>query len=148
MREQEVMILIAEDDPGHVRLIQKNLKRVGISNQFLFFHDGQTILDFLFRRGEKPHRISGTAYLLLLDIRMPKVDGIEVLRQIKRDLNLRKIPVIMLTTTDNPREVEYCHSLGCSFYITKPIDYAQFVEALRRLGLFLKIVQLPTINGE
>jgi CheY-like chemotaxis protein len=78
---------------------------------------------------------------------MPKVDGIEVLRQIKEEKELRKIPVIMVTTTDDPREVEHCHLLGCSNYITKPVDYDKFVNAIRQLGLFLMIVQVPAING-
>jgi len=85
--------------------------------------------------------------VLLLDIRMPKMDGTEVLEQIKMDVELRKIPVIMLTTTDDPREVEHCHVLGCSNYITKPVEYDSFVDAIRRLGLFLSIVQVPAIYG-
>ena len=88
-----------------------------------------------------------TPYLLLLDIRIPKMDGIEVLRQVKQDEELRKLPVIMLTTTDDPREVEVCHNLGCSNYIVKPVDFDKFAEVLSRLGLFLKIVQVPQLNG-
>ena len=143
----EVVILIAEDDAGHASLIKKNLKRAGISNEIIHFKDGQETLDFLLRRGEGPHRVSDTGYLLLLDIRMPKVDGVEVLQQIKQDKELRKIPVIMITTTDDPREVEQCHSLGCSNYIAKPIDYDKFVESIRQLGLFLAVVEVPKING-
>jgi CheY-like chemotaxis protein len=142
-----VVILIAEDDAGHASLIKKNLKRAGISNEIIHFKDGQETLDFLLRRDEGPHRVSGTGYLLLLDIRMPKVDGVEVLQQIKQDKELRKIPVIMITTTDDPREVEHCHSLGCSNYIAKPIDYDKFVESIRQLGLFLAVVEVPKING-
>jgi CheY-like chemotaxis protein len=92
--------------------------------------------------------IQGRCYLLLLDIKMPKVDGVEVLRQIKSDPELRKIPVIMLTTTDDPREVDRCHTLGCSSYIAKPVDYDKFVMAIRQLGLFLAIVEVPRIDGE
>jgi CheY-like chemotaxis protein len=86
--------------------------------------------------------------VLLLDIRMPKVDGIEVLRQVKCDPELKKLPVIMVTTTDDPREIDRCHELGCSNYITKPVEYSQFVETIRRLGLFLLTVEVPTLNGE
>ena len=78
---------------------------------------------------------------------MPKIDGVEVLRRVKADEELKKIPVIMITTTDDPREVERCHELGCSNYLTKPIDYEKFVDAMRKLGLFLLVVQVPTING-
>lgn len=145
--EQEVVIVIAEDDEGHAALIKKNLKRAGILNQILHFHDGQELLDYLFRRGPGPHWEPGTAIVALLDIRMPKVDGIEVLRQIKQDPELRKIPVIMVTTTDDPREVEKCHAIGCSSYITKPVDYEKFIKAIRQLGLFLTVVQVPKIKS-
>ena len=140
-------ILIAEDDMGHAALISKNLKRSGISNSILHFKDGQEVLDFLFCTGLPPHRKSGESYLLLLDIRMPKVDGVEVLRRIKEDHELRKMPVIMITTTDDPREVEKCHIYGCSNYITKPIDYDKFVESIKKLGYFLMVVEVPAING-
>ena len=119
----EVVILIAEDDEGHARLIEKNLTRAGLRNPIERFLNGQAVLDFLFRRGEGSHRVLDTPYLLLLDIRMPQIDGIEVLRQLKQDPELRKVPVIMLTTTDDPREVERCHAIGCASYMVKPVDY-------------------------
>lgn len=144
----DVIILVAEDDEGHSNLIKKNLKRAGIVNEILLFIDGQEILNFLFRKGDGPHRKSGEAYILLLDIRMPKIDGVQVLEQIKTDPSLKKLPVIMITTTDDPREIENCHDMGCSTYITKPIDYDNFVNAIRQLGLFLSVVQVPIINGE
>ena len=143
----EVIVLIVEDDDGHARLIEKNLRRASIENEMLRFTDGQQILDFLFRRGKGRKREPLTSHLLLLDIRIPKMDGIEVLRQVKQDEELRKVPVIMLTTMDDPREVELCHNLGCSSYIVKPVDFAKFAEVLSRLGLFLKIVQVPQLNG-
>ena len=141
-------ILIAEDDMGHAALIQKNLRRAGITNDIVHFKDGQEALDFLYGRSTEPCFIEGTPYLLLLDIRMPKVDGVEVLRRVKDDSKLRKMPVIMITTTDDPREVANCHNLGCSNYITKPIEYDNFVEAIRQLGLFLMVVEVPEINGQ
>ena len=142
---REVSILIAEDDAGHARLIEKNLTRGGLSNRITRFDNGQAILDFLFRRGAgPPHREEGP-YLILLDIRMPQVDGIEVLRRIKTDPELRKIPVIMLTTTDDPREVERCHDIGCSSYIVKPVDYDKFAEAIKSLGLYISLMQVPEI---
>jgi CheY-like chemotaxis protein len=87
-------------------------------------------------------------YLVLLDIRMPKVDGIEVLRRLKGDEKLRKVPVIMLTTTDDAREVDRCHQLGCNVYIQKPVDYDKFAEAIRRLGLFVTLLVVPPPTGE
>ena len=145
---QEVVIIIAEDDAGHARLIEKNLGRVGLHNPVQRFENGQDVLDFFFRRGPGPHRKSDTAYLLLLDIRMPKVDGVEALRQIKEDASLRKLPVIMLTTTDDPREIERCHLLGCNSYIVKPVDYDKFAEAIAQLGMYVSLVQVPEINGQ
>ena len=145
---QEVVIIIAEDDAGHARLIEKNLGRVGLHNPIQFFENGQDVLDFLFRRGPGPHRLSNTPYLLMLDIRMPKVDGVETLRQIKEDEFLRKLPVIMLTTTDDPREIQRCHQLGCNSYIVKPVDYDKFADAIKQLGMFVSLVQVPEINGK
>ena len=145
---KEVIILIAEDDDGHAGLIRKNLTRAGIANQIIHFKDGQAVVDYLFRHGNGPHRKTGDAYVLLLDIRMPKLDGTQVLEQVKADPELRKIPIIMITTTDDPREVERCHKLGCSNYITKPVEYDAFVNAVRQLGLFLTVVQVPAINGD
>jgi CheY-like chemotaxis protein len=146
---RDVVILIADDDPGHVRLIEKNLVRAGLANPIERFENGQAILDFLFsttadgrsRSKEKP-------YLLLLDIRMPQVDGVEVLRQVKQDAQVRNMPVIMLTTTDDPREVKRCHELGCNNYIVKPVDYDKFAEAIKHLGLFITLVQVPEIEAQ
>lgn len=146
--QKDVVILVAEDDEGHAGLIRKNLVRAGIVNELLHFKDGQEILDFLFQKGDARQRRVGDYYVLLLDIRMPKLDGIEVLKQVKSDPELCKIPVIMITTTDDPREVEHCHALGCNNYITKPVGYEDFVNAIRQLGLFLSVVQIPKINGE
>src|SRR6266853_3865 len=145
---KEVVILIADDDAGHARLIEKNLQRVGLHNPIQRFENGQDILDFLFRRGAGARRAPGTSYLLLLDIRMPKVDGVEVLRQLKADSELRKLPVSMLTTTDDPREVARCHELGCNNYIVKPVDYEKFSEAIEQLGLFISLVQVPEIHDQ
>jgi len=145
--KQEVIILIAEDDDGHAELIRKNLTRARISNAVIRFTDGQEVVDYLFRLGDGPHRKTGDAFILLLDIRMPKLNGTEVLKKLKADPELRKIPVVMITTTDDPREIEYCYSMGCGGYITKPVEYETFVTAIRQLGFFLSIVQVPKING-
>ncbi|MFO1496965.1 MAG: response regulator [Verrucomicrobiota bacterium] len=143
---KEVVILIAEDDDGHARLIEKNLSRAGLHNRIERFCNGQQILDFLTRPGNAVVPNGELAYLLLLDIRMPQVDGVEVLRRIKDDPDLRKMPVIMLTTTDDPREVERCHRLGCSTYIVKPVIYEKFAEAIKHLGLFISLVQVPQLG--
>lgn len=141
-----VVILVVEDDDGHAGLIERNLKRAGFVNTILRFRDGQEVLDFLFHNGDGGNfREANTEYIMLLDIRMPKVDGIEVLRRVKADEHLRRLPITMITTTDDPREIVECHELGCNNYITKPIDYENFVSAIRQLGLFLSVVTVPTI---
>ncbi|MCP4213103.1 MAG: response regulator, partial [bacterium] len=122
LNKKEIEILIAEDDEGHARLVKKNLVRSGISNKIRHFKDGQEILDFLFCVNKDNQRETEASYLLLLDIRMPRVNGVEVLEKVKTDPELRKMPVIMLTTSNNPAEIEKCYLLGCSTYITKPID--------------------------
>jgi CheY-like chemotaxis protein len=144
----EVHILIADDDMGHATLIRKNLERSGLSNKIIHFKDGQELLDFFFDDSKDPHWHNGRSYLLLLDIRMPKVDGVEALHRIKGDNALKKIPVIMLTTTDDPGEIEKCHSLGCNSYIVKPIDYEKFVEAIKKLGVFLQVIEVPRIETQ
>jgi len=140
------VILIVEDDEGHAILVRDVLETAGLNNRIVHFRDGQSVLDFLFGDGVNPPAHKGHTYVVLLDIRLPKVDGIEVLRRIKSDPELRKLPVIMLTTTDDSREVDRCHQLGCSVYIQKPVDYEKFVEAVRRLGLFIMLLLVPPLK--
>lgn len=135
-------ILIVDDDEGHAILIRENLEAAGLSNRIEHFRDGQAILDFFAARPPDERE----SYLVLLDIRMPKIDGIEVLRRIKADPRLCKLPVIMLTTTDDTREVERCYALGCNVYIQKPVDYDRFADAIRRLGLFVPLLLIPAVT--
>ncbi|MBN1817294.1 MAG: response regulator [Sedimentisphaerales bacterium] len=135
----ETVIVVAEDDAGHFALVKKNLWRSAVQNEILHFNNGQDVLDFFFADDNAPRMAPDTPYILLLDIRMPKVDGVEVLRRIKSDESLSKMPVIMLTTTDDPAEVARCHDLGCSFYIPKPSDYNSFMECVEHLGDFLSM---------
>jgi CheY-like chemotaxis protein len=135
-------ILIADDDEGHAILIRENLEAAGLRNPMRHFRDGQAVLDFFLR---DPESAAGP-FLLLLDIRMPKVDGIEVLRRLKADAHLRKVPVIMLTTTDDAREVSRCHELGCNVYLQKPVDYDRFSDAIRRLGQFVPLLHVPRLT--
>ena len=143
MLAEPLVIVLAEDDEGHAQLVRINLKRAGVANEIVHVTDGQQALDFILRRGTYQGRVSNGPLLLVLDINMPRVDGVEVLRQVKASDATARIPVIMLTTTDDPREIERCYGLGCSVYITKPVEYAPFVEAIQRLGLFLQVVQVP-----
>ena len=146
----DAVILIAEDDRGHFELIKRNLWLICVDHDIIQFKDGQEILDFLFKNGSQMKREDDKRYFLLLDIRMPKVDGREVLRQIKEDEELRKIPVIMLTTTDDASEINKCYELGCSFYMVKPVDYHKFMEAVKNLGEFLSMggVRVPPIGSK
>ena len=146
---EDTVILIAEDDAGHFALLKKNLWRSCVANDILQFKDGEEILEFLFGEGEGGKCEAGRRYILLLDIRMPKVDGREVLGRIKADDELKKMPVIMLTTTDDAGEISKCYDMGCSFYIVKPADYNMFMEAVNNLGNLLSLggVSVPRIGG-
>jgi CheY-like chemotaxis protein len=148
MHHEPLTILLAEDDPGHASLILRNLKRAGIVNNIKHVCDGQEALDYVHCAGRYAGRMPNGQLLLVLDINMPRVDGVEVLRRVKADPKTAKLPVIMLTTTDDPREVERCYELGCSVYVLKPVEYVAFVEALQRLGLFLQIVKAPREEEE
>jgi CheY-like chemotaxis protein len=131
-----VTLLIAEDDEGRSVLIREHLQESGIGNPILRFRDGQEVLDYFRGPGREGRN------LLLLDINMPRVGGVEVLRRLKADPATRRTPVIMLTTTDDPREVAVCYDAGCNFYITKPRNFEDFSEALTLLGRFLPVVQV------
>lgn len=143
---QAPVIVIVDDDEGHAILVRENLLAAGLNNAILYFADGQAVLDFFFNPKASQQRDREQTYLILLDIRMPKVDGTEVLRRLKLDPELRKMPVVILTTTDDSREVENCHLLGCNVYIQKPVDYDKFAEAIRRLGLFITLMMFPPLN--
>jgi CheY-like chemotaxis protein len=136
-RPEDVVIVLAEDDPGHARLIEKNLRTI-ITNRFIRFSNGQEALDYL-RREEG----ASQQHLLLLDLNMPVMDGYQVLRHLKEDPRAALIPVIVLTTTDDPGEIQRCFELGCNAYVVKSADYEEFTEAMRRLGLFLTIARMP-----
>jgi len=142
--KQSVVILLVEDDDGHRLLIRENLRAGGIVNDILEMRDGQQALDYLTRRGQyQDPTKSPRPGLILLDIKMPKADGYAVLEKIKADSQLRPIPVLMLTSTDDQVEVNRCYALGANSYIVKPIRYEEFQERIKALGLFLDIVRLP-----
>jgi CheY-like chemotaxis protein len=146
MSADPVTIILAEDDDGQAMLVERNLDRAGFLNGFLRVRDGQELLDCIFQRECSGSAVLSDDVVILLDINMPRIDGIEALRQIKANPQTQRIPVIVLTTTDDPREINRCYELGCNVYITKPVEYETFIEAIRRLGLFLQIVKRPR-NG-
>jgi len=141
--DESVTILLVEDDPGHARLIERNLRRAHITNEIVTLGDGQQALDYLFKERTYAGATHTLSLLLLLDLNLPQLDGYQVLKRLKADERTRHIPVIILTTVDDPYEIERCYALGCSVFITKPVAYEHFEEAIRKLGLFLSIVQIP-----
>jgi CheY-like chemotaxis protein len=144
---QPVSIVMIEDDEGHARLIEKNIRRAGISNDIKHFTDGTTALDFLYNAPDGP-ALNGPA-LILLDLNLPDMSGTDILQRIKAEGNpLRRTPVIVLTTTDDKVEIQRCYDLGANVYITKPVDYESFAVAIRQLGLFLSVIQVPDIEPE
>lgn len=142
--KQSIIIMLVEDDKGHLLLIRENLRARGIVNQIVEVSDGQDALDYLYHRG--PYRDPATSPrpgLILLDIKMPRVDGYTFLEKVKSDPELRTIPILMLTSTDDQGEVNRCYALGANSYVVKPIRYEEFQERVQALGLFLDIVRFP-----
>lgn len=142
--KKSVNILIVEDDPGHRLLVQDNLRKAGVINQIFSAKDGQEALDFVYHQGEyKDEKKAPTPGLILLDIDMPKVDGFEVLEKLKKDKKLKKVPIIMLTTTESQKDIDRSYQLGANNYITKPVDFREFQKRINNLGMFLDIVSFP-----
>ncbi len=143
---EQIIILLVEDDPGHARLIEKNLRRADIANEILVFGNGQQVMDYL--EGIKQHtpNMPHERLLMFLDLNMPVLDGYQVLQRVKADARTQHIPVVILTTTDDAIEIERCYALGANAYVTKPVDYAQFAEAIHKIGLFLTVVKIPGTN--
>lgn len=142
LKNKETIIVIADDDDGHAELIKEALEDAGICNKMIRFPNGDETWNFFNNKDSENAISQDKNYLLLLDINMPILDGIEVLRRMKANKELKEIPIIMLTTTDDPKEIEECYKIGCNFYITKPVDFVKFAETLRRLGLFIEIVSI------
>ena len=140
---QTVTILLVEDDPGHALLIEKNLRRAGIANKIITLDNGRKAVDFLLKEGDYREDRRPAPLLILLDLNLPVLDGYQVLKIIKNDARTRQVPVVVLTTTDAAHDISRCYELGCNVYVSKPVDYGQFSEAIRNLGLFLSIVKIP-----
>ena len=139
--QRPVGIVMIEDDEGHARLIEKNIRRAGISNQLTHFLDGTSALEYLFNSPDGPAH-NGPA-MVLLDLNLPDMSGTDILTRIKSDPRLHRTPVVVLTTTDDKVEIARCYDLGCNVYITKPVNYESFSDAIRQLGLFLSVIQVP-----
>jgi CheY-like chemotaxis protein len=138
-----VKILLIEDDEGHATLIQLNLQDAGVMNPVVYISDGRAALHYVQQLREAELLQS---LLILLDLNLPGVDGFHILEQLKSDQKTQKIPIVILTSTDDPLEINRCYELGCNIFLRKPVEYSSFVHAVRQLGLFLAIVEVPSIH--
>ena len=138
-----VSIVMIEDDEGHARLIERNIRRAGVSNELIPFSNGTDALAFLMGSDASGEVSAKKHILVLLDLNLPDMSGITVLEKIKGNAHIKRSPVIVLTTTDDAREIQRCYDLGANVYITKPVDYDNFANAIRQLGLFFAVMQVP-----
>ena len=138
-----VTILLVEDDDGHARLLEKNLRRGGVVNHLARVADGQEAVDYVSRKGRYQDAVRYPfPGVVLLDVRMPRLDGFEVLAYLKRDPELMKIPVIMLTSTDNQNEINRAVRDGANGYVVKPVSIESFIDRVVKLGMFIEVIEL------
>jgi CheY-like chemotaxis protein len=142
-QNQPVTIVMIEDDEGHAKLIEKNIRRAGVNNEILPFRNGTEAIQFLFGADGSGRVNSGRALLVLLDLNLPDMTGIDILKRVKENEHLKRSPVVVLTTTDDAVEIKRCYDFGCNVYVTKPVNYENFANAIRQLGLFFSVIQVP-----
>lgn len=140
---KEVTIVMVEDDEGHARLIEKNVRRAGVNNEIVPFADGNSALDFILGKDRTGESNKNNYLLVLLDLNLPDMSGIDILEKIKTNPHTKRLPVVILTTTDDESEIQRCYDLGANVYITKPVEYDSFANAIRQLGLFFSVMQIP-----
>ncbi len=138
-----VCIVMIEDDEGHARLIERNIRRAGVNNDILPFTSGSAAIDYLMGPDGSGEVSAKRHLLVLLDLNLPDMTGIDILQRIKENQHTKRSPVVVLTTTDDQREVQRCYDLGANVYITKPVNYEAFANAIRQLGLFFSVIQVP-----
>jgi CheY-like chemotaxis protein len=136
-------ILMVEDDPKDVELTLTALEEYNLANEVIVTRDGEEALDYLYCRGEYKTRSSGNPAVMLLDLKLPKVDGLEVLKQIKSDGELRMIPVVVLTSSKEEKDMVASYKLGVNAYVVKPVDFHEFVNAIKELGVFWAVINEP-----
>ena len=140
---EHVQIVMVEDDEGHARLIEKNIRRAGVSNEIIPFANGTDAISYLFGTDGTGVGNRGRAMLIMLDLNLPDMSGVDILKRVKENEHLKRTPVVVLTTTDDEREIKRCYDLGANVYITKPVNYDSFANAIRQLGLFFSVIQVP-----
>jgi CheY-like chemotaxis protein len=138
-----ITLLLVEDDPGHARLIEKNLKREKLEHQLIVVGNGKEATDYLFGEGKYAGLELPLPSLVLLDLNLPIMDGFQVLDRVKSDERTRALPVFVLTSTDDKSDVTKCYELGCNVFMTKPVNYDKFCEAIRHLAVILSTISLP-----
>ncbi len=138
-----VKIIMIEDDEGHARLIEKNVRRAGVNNEIIPFGNGTEAMAYLLGPDGSGAVSAGRQLLILLDLNLPDMTGIDILEKLKANVHTRRSPVVVLTTTDDAREIQRCYDLGANVYITKPVNYEGFANAIRQLGLFFSVMQVP-----
>ncbi|OYW56856.1 MAG: hypothetical protein B7Y80_01885 [Hyphomicrobium sp. 32-62-53] len=138
-----VTIVMIEDDEGHARLIERNIRRAGVTNEIIPLVSGHAALEYLLGEDGSGGVHSKRALLILLDLNLPDMSGVDILQKIKTNPHIRRSPVVVLTTTDDEREIQRCYDLGANVYITKPVNYESFANAIRQLGLFVAVMQVP-----
>ena len=126
---QPVTIIMIEDDEGHARLIERNIRRSGVNNEIVPFSNGTAAVNYLFGSDGTGLDHKGRALLILLDLNLPDMSGIDILRWVKENRYLKTAPVVVLTTTDDSQEIKRCYDLGCNVYMTKPVNYDRFANA-------------------
>jgi CheY-like chemotaxis protein len=136
-------ILMVEDDPKDVELSLTALEDYNLANEVIVTRDGEQALDYLYCRGEYQTRSRGNPAVMLLDLKLPKVDGLEVLKQIKSDGELRMIPVVVLTSSKEEKDMVASYQLGVNAYVVKPVDFHEFVNAIKELGVFWAVINEP-----
>ncbi len=141
-----VIIVMIEDDEGHARLIEKNIRRAGVHNEIMPFVNGSEALNYLLGDDKSGEVSAGRQLLILLDLNLPDMTGIDILEKLKNNVHTKRSPVVVLTTTDDAREIQRCYDLGANVYITKPVNYEDFANAIRQLGLFFAVMQVPETN--
>lgn len=140
-------ILLAEDNPNDVELTLVALAENNLANEVIVTRDGEEVLDYLYSRGKYKMREPGNPAVVLLDLKMPKLDGLEVLKQVKSDPELKSVPIVILTSSREERDIVESYALGVNAYIVKPVDFHEFVDAIKELGLFWGIMNLtPNLN--